>query len=351
MSLDQIDPAIAHVLAPLRPLLDDPDDGIVEICVNEYGKVLLELSDGTWKELHRPQIDEKWVRLFIDLLAEFKRQPLDPRKRTLLTSLPGGHRLTASMGPHIGTGVAISIRRYRKAMPDLESWGLNAAQIKFLETLVAEGRTLLVSGATSSGKTTFLNALIRRIPEARRILTVEDVPELRVPHKNHVKLLVARAGGRDHFGPSDAIDLVTRVRPDVVLPGELSVHIAEAAFRLLNTGHASCMTTVHAEDPRGALEAWRINLEIATGHAAEGMLTALVRNIDCVVQLRRLASGERRAVEIAVPRETDWGARLVGGKVLARSELTIDAAARGAKPADLDKSGGSRRKMSQFLGG
>ena len=124
-----------------------------------------------------------------------------------------------------------------------------------LAEAVRARKNIIVAGGTSSGKTTFLNALLAEIPREERLLTIEDTEELRIEHPNAVGLIAAR--GRLAEADVSAEDLLIaalRMRPDRIILGELRGAEAFTFLRAVNTGHPGSMTTIHADTPQRAIE-------------------------------------------------------------------------------------------------
>jgi len=170
------------------------------------------------------------------------------------TKLPGGHRFEAMIGKAVDSGLSVSIRMNRNMPLSLEDFGLPSSIQNELIKAVREGESILVSGGTSSGKTTFLKALIQYIPLEKRVLTVEDTPELEVPHLNKVHYLVNRNEKSPVISWPQVIDHLMRSRPDVIIAGELSIANTFALISLLDTGHRGFMTTVHSNSAKLAIE-------------------------------------------------------------------------------------------------
>src|SRR5690606_19074788 len=124
-----------------------------------------------------------------------------------------------------------------------------------LQEAVRNRRNVLISGGTSTGKTTFLNALLREIPAAERLVLIEDTPELDMTHANAVGLLAARSAlGEAAVKPEDLLMAALRLRPVRIILGELRGAEAFTFLRAVNTGHPGSMTTTHADDPARAVE-------------------------------------------------------------------------------------------------
>ena len=121
---------------------------------------------------------------------------------------------------------------------------------------IKRGDHLLISGATSTGKTTFLNNILEILSPNLRVITIEDSRELIVPQKNHVHLLLSRTQQTNQFTYKDVIDLVVRMTPDAIMGGEISTENAGAIWELMNTGHKHFYATIHADSPESAYKAF-----------------------------------------------------------------------------------------------
>ncbi len=178
---------------------------------------------------------------------------------------------------------------------------------------------MLVSGATSSGKTTLLNALSAEIPLDERIITVEDAAELSLPQE-HVVRLEARPANADGTGSITVRDLVRnalRMRPDRIVVGEVRDAAALDMLQAMNTGHEGSLSTCHANGTADALR--RVETMVLMGEVALPLAAVreqVVSALDLVVQLARGADGGRRVVEVAEVTGPGEVRRLVRGDVL-----------------------------------
>jgi type IV secretion system protein VirB11 len=157
----------------------------------------------------------------------------------------------------------------------------------------------VISGGTASGKTTLLNALVKEIARAERLVVIEDAPEVRLDHPNAVGLVAVRGDLGEAQVDSDALlAAALRLRPDRILLGELRGPEAFAYLRAVNSGHPGSITTVHADSPAGALD--QIALLAMTSGVDLGwdkVRAYVERVVDVVVQLDRTA-GARRLTEV-----------------------------------------------------
>jgi type IV secretory pathway ATPase VirB11/archaellum biosynthesis ATPase len=196
---------------------------------------------------------EYWTNLCY-VLGNKKGEVFNPETQPRMsTRLPGGHRFEAMIGKAVDSGLSVSIRMNRNMPLSLEDFGLPSSIQNELIKAVREGESILVSGGTSSGKTTFLKALIQYIPLEKRVLT-EDTPELEVSHLNKVHYLVNRNENSPVISWPQVIDHLMRSRPDVIIAGELSIANTFALISLLDTGHRGFMTTVHSNSAKLAIE-------------------------------------------------------------------------------------------------
>lgn len=223
--------------------------------------------------------------------------------------LADGARLCAVMPPLAVDGLCLAIRRF--ALPDIALAAFAAPQVeRLVRDLVTARCNIVVSGATSTGKTTLLNVLAGLADPAERILTIEDTAELRL-HSRHVVRLEARRATPDGVGEVSVRDLVRtalRLRPDRLVVGEVRGPEAFDMVQALNTGHDGSLSTVHANSPLDALR----RLCSLAAQGAPGMAMALVAeqvlsSIDVVVHLARGADGRRTIVEVAEVGPPDVG--------------------------------------------
>ena len=160
-------------------------------------------------------------------------------------------------------------------------------------------KTIVISGGTSSGKTTLLNALVHEIDESERLIAIEDAPEIRLNHPNAIGLVAVRGDqGEARVDADDLLQASLRMRPDRILLGELRGKEAFAFLRTVSSGHPGSITTVHADSPDNAID--QIALLAMTSGLDLGwtkIQTYVRRVIDVIVQLDR-SSGKRRVAEV-----------------------------------------------------
>lgn len=227
---------------------------------------------------------------------------LDRTNPIIDTRLPDGSRLCAAIDPVAVDGTAVAIRRHRVRRVELDSFG-DAAVVDAVRDLLARRANVLVSGATSSGKTTLVAAALGELPIGERIVVVEDTAELDLP-THHLVRLEARPATADGVRAIEAAQLVRtalRLRPDRIVVGEFRGDEALAAVQAFNTGHDGSWSTCHANGALDALARMHgLVLQAAPTWPMAAIRSQVSRSIDAVVHLVRRA-GERRIDQIVEP--------------------------------------------------
>lgn len=306
-------------LEPFRPFLDD--EAITEILVNRPGEVWTEVSGKSEMQRHlRPDIDDLLLSRLAAQIARTTHQAISREAPLLAATLPDGARVQI-IAPPAAAHWTLAIRRHRMRDLDLSAWDmgpLRPAQaraatdqaeaarrdpIGFLKAAVAARQTVLISGGTSSGKTTFLNALLKCVPDDERLILVEDTPEVAAPHSNRVRLVAVKGDqGEARIGIDDLLQAALRLRPDRLIVGEVRGPEAVTFLRAINTGHPGSFTTIHANSCDGAMEQLALMVLQSGANLSRGETLAYAASlIDVVVQLSR-QGGQRRITDISFPR-------------------------------------------------
>ncbi len=290
-------------LGELAPLLRD--DRVSEVMVNGTRGVWIE-RDGRLEQTAIRFSDPEDILVLIERLVAPLGRRIDIANPLVDARLPDGSRVHAVIPPISLAGPVLTIRRFaaRPLTPDdlVRSGTASAAAMGHLLDAVERRRSILVSGGTSSGKTTTLNALAFAIGANERIVTIEDAAELRLPQANLVALETRPPSVEGH----GAIDVRTllrnalRMRPDRIIVGEVRGGETLDMLQAMNTGHRGSLTTAHANGPYHAL----IRLETMALMAGVDIPLAAVRDqirhgIDLVVHQERDAEGRRRITRIA----------------------------------------------------
>ncbi|WP_142850704.1 ATPase, T2SS/T4P/T4SS family [Telmatospirillum sp. J64-1] len=233
----------------------------------------------------------------------------DDKSPKLSCILPGGHRFEVLVGSSVRTGLSLAIRCKHPFTPTWEQVGVSPAIREYLIGVIRSEANMIISGATNTGKTTLLNKLLTEIDPNRRVVAVEDTPELHIePFWDGVGLIAAREAGTGS-GMLDwrqLYDHLMRITPDHILFGEISTQNAFAALAALNSGVTGFMCTIHAESPWQAIHR-KFDQNIAWSGATMPRVSEFLSElVDVVVQIKRDADGWRRITDIWEPRKDRW---------------------------------------------
>jgi type IV secretion system protein VirB11 len=310
-------------LAPFAPWLDRPD--VTDILVNQPGEVWIDGAKG-FERIASPDVTDVMLQRLSQQIAAHSAQGVSREYPLLAATLPDGARVQVATPPATRKHVALAIRKHvvqdltladyqaAGAFSQVRKAGSGRAAVDaeladlldrgelpaFFSKAVKEGRNIVISGGTGTGKTTFLNALLKEIPHGDRLIVIEDTPEVKLVHANAVGLVaVGSELGEARVGIDELLRASLRMRPDRLMVGEIRGAEAFTFLRAVNTGHPGSLTTVHADSPEGALE----QIAFMTLQAGLTLTRADVIDyarsvIDIVVQLGRVAG--RRGVSSVV---------------------------------------------------
>lgn len=316
--------ALETFLGPLKTYFDM--DGITEISINRPGEVWIEKYGDMYRH-EVPEYDFEHLRSLGHLVAQSTNQMVSEEKPLLSATLPDGYRIQVVFPPACEPfTVAMSIRKQTVLNLDLEQYEaigafestivqknenaddimlrglLNAGAVReFISKSVKLRRNIIVSGGTSTGKTTFMNAALKEIPVDERVITVEDAREINISHlPNRVHLVASRGGqGRAQVDAQDLIESCLRLRPDRIIVGELRGKEAFSYLRAINTGHPGSITTLHADSPALALEQLILMIMQANlGLKREEIKEYVQAIVNVIIQLKRGPKGKRYVSEV-----------------------------------------------------
>lgn len=272
------------MLEPLRRWYTQA--GVEEIALNRAEEIWLRLRkrrQNPWVVLPDRDLTKDYLINLFHVIANTFEGSFDPNAGipTLYATLPGDHRFAGIAGKNVmydeddlTGGFAFNIRAHADDVQfGFEDYGLDVQKdalhkikvkaekieknpYKRLLQLIQSGEPILISGATSTGKTTFLNNLLKTLDDNLRVLTIEDSRELLVKQKNHVHLLLSRTNQTNEMTYKGLIDLIVRMTPDVIIGGEVSTQNAGAIWELMRSGHDHFYASIHAESPDSAYEAF-----------------------------------------------------------------------------------------------
>ena len=292
-----------------------------EIAINHAGEVWMRLNGGKfpWVSYNSEILSKQYLVDLIHTVANIYERPFDPVHGipVVYATLPGNHRFSAIAGPNvqyderdITGGVALNIRGGGVKETNFENYhlerGKKLLKVKPRESVrpddpyerlmsaINDGSPILISGATSTGKTTFLNHMLTLIDQNSRVITVEDAREIRVPQKNRVHFVLSRTEQSNDFNYARLLDLVVRMTPDVIIGGEISTDNAGVLWEMLGTGHDHFYTTIHAENAEAAYAAFADRILHTQPAYDRADLMAEMKKKIRVVQLSR--EGTLRAV-------------------------------------------------------
>lgn len=296
-------------LQPLRAWLDDVS--VTEILMNAPGEVWVErIGEPVMRREAAPDIDDRLVQRLATQVARVNHQGINREFPLLAAILPGGERIQIVGPPATRTGWALAIRRHVGVDLHLDDYRFApgatapcttppAASLEALRAAVAARRTILISGGTSSGKTTLLNALLKEIPPHERIIAVEDTPEISLRHANSLGLVAVKdEQGEARVTIDDLLRASLRLRPDRIVLGELRGTEAITFLRAINTGHPGSFTTIHANTPKCAIDQLALMvMQAGLGLTRTDTIDYIRSLVDVVVQVARVG-GERRIVDV-----------------------------------------------------
>jgi type IV secretion system protein VirB11 len=298
-------------LAVLAPWLERPD--LTDIYINRPGELWFEVLGSPPERCLVPELNGELLARMVKQIAAVTAQGINREHPLLSASLPDGTRVQAVIPPATRGEIALAFRKHLSAGLGLEGYRAsgavadtrivtanektqivlqvsdNADVITMLRDAVRSKRNILVSGGTSSGKTTFVNALLREVPSNERLILIEDTPELQVAHQNVVGLIAARSElGEAEVTAEDLLIASLRMRPDRIILGEIRGSEAVTFLRAVNTGHLGSISTVHADSPERAIDQLALLvMETGTRMGWDDVTRYVRKSLDIIVQLSR----------------------------------------------------------------
>ena len=290
-------------LGPLEFLLRD--ESVSEIMVNGPDTIYVERS-GKLERTDLSFIDEAQLISVINTIVGRVGKRIDERTPLVDARLTDGSRVNAIIAPLSVSGSVLTIRKFPSQSFGIEQMlaydSLTLEMADFLKSCVESRHNILVSGGTGAGKTSTLNACASLIPQGERIITIEDVAEIRIDHPHLVRLesRSANVEGEGEIPIRTLLKNALRMRPDRIVVGEIRGGEALDMLQAMNTGHKGSLTTVHANAPLESL----FRVETMGLMAPEELPLSALRPqvsqaIDLIIQQERLPGGARKIVSIA----------------------------------------------------
>jgi pilus assembly protein CpaF len=290
-------------LGPLEPLLRDT--AVSDILVNNRNTVYVERR-GILVRTGAKFRDDRHLMQVIDRIVSRVGRRVDESSPMVDARLPDGSRVNAIIPPLAIDGPCMSIRRFGSgpvaadALVKLKS--ISAEMMQILAAAVKAKISVLISGGTGAGKTTFMNILSSFIPETERIVTIEDAAELQLKHEDVVRLETRppNVEGQGAVRQRQLLINSLRMRPDRIIIGEVRGDEAFDMLQAMNTGHEGSMTTIHANTSRDALSRLESMVAMANVNMPERSVRQQIASaISVVVQVSRMSDGTRKVVNIS----------------------------------------------------
>jgi len=317
---------LASYLAPFSDVLSNPE--VTDIYVNHPGELWIEMVGGAIERRDARDLDEVTLSRLARQIAALTHQGVSREHPLLGATLPDGSRIQIVSPPATRGPICLAIRRQVAPSLTLQDYHRGdhfgktrtelaaPSELKALQALITNGKfvdalqlavcsrkNILISGGTSSGKTTFLNALVREIPMDERLIVIEDTPEIVVEQPNSIGLVSVRGElGEARVTTNDLVSAALRMRPDRIILGELRGPEAFAFLRAVRSGHPGSMTTIHADSPEAAVEQLvMLVLHTGTKLSRNDVRHYVEQSIDVFVHLAR-TSGKRSVEAVALSR-------------------------------------------------
>lgn len=281
------------------------DDRITEIMINNFDEVYIEEDDA----IRKTEIifrDNNHIRNLVDKILSPLGLRVDESSPMVDARLKNGSRINVVLNPITINDVVVTIRKFKKNIMDIESLKkegtINKKVADFIKICVKSKLNIIVSGATSTGKTTFLNIISNFIQPDERIVTIEETLELNL-NLPHVIKLESRPPNLEGKGEITIRDLVRnslRMRPDRIVVGEIRGAEAVDVLQAMNTGHSGSMTTVHSNSPKDLVT--RLETMILMSGLNSNPSTArrmIASSIDMIIHLGKLKNGRRILLRVS----------------------------------------------------
>src|SRR5206468_2762459 len=289
-----------------------PEAEVTRLLANRPGEVWIE-QRGQMTRHEAPAVDDALLQRLAEQVARISHQGISRDRPLLAAMLANGARVQFVAPTATRADWALAVRRHCLLDLPLDAYASGPLQpqhkapasspdedpIGFLREAVKERKTILISGGTSTGKTTFLNALMREVPVEERVIVVEDTAEVQLHGPNDLGLIAVKGElGEALINTDDLLQAALRLRPDRILLGELRGKEAVSFLRAVNTGHPGSFSTIHANSTSGALEQLALMvMQSGLGLSRAETIDYARSVVDVVVQLGR-EGAERKIVAI-----------------------------------------------------
>lgn len=286
----------------LQELIDDPK--ITEIMINSHDEIFVERNNRMEHWHQSIESNEKLEDIIQQIVSRINRR-VNTSSPIADARLPDGSRVHIVLPPIALKGPTITIRKFPEPI-EMEKMiryrTISAEAAEFMRRIVAAGYNIFISGGTSSGKSTFLNALSGYIPPDERVITIEDSAELRIRHIPNLVSLETRDANAEGSGGISMTMLIKaslRMRPDRIIVGEVRGAEAFDMLSAMNTGHDGSLSTGHANSTKDMLTRLESMVLMAAELPLEAIKSQIAAGLDIMVHLSRMQDKSRRVTEIS----------------------------------------------------
>ena len=286
----------------LQELIDDRS--VTEIMINSHKEIFVERSNHMERWQQAIESEEKLEDIIQQIVSRINRR-VNTSSPIADARLPDGSRVHIVLPPIALKGSTITIRKFpepieMEKMLRLRTISQEAAE--FMKKMVCAGYNIFISGGTSSGKSTFLNALSGYIPADERVITIEDSAELQIRHIPNLVRLETRdknSEGQGEITMTMLIKASLRMRPDRIIIGEVRGAEAFDMLSAMNTGHDGSLSTGHANSTADMLTRLESMILMAAELPLSAIKNQIAAGLDIMVHLTRLPNKSRRVTEIS----------------------------------------------------
>lgn len=297
-NFSHLNPVLMHKLEVLKPYLEMQAN---ELCFNNEKEIYIDKGD-TWEHVIDERLDKRFLEDLLVQLATRRGQRFNEKYPHLSCELPKPYNRYRVQAQHKSTlfnsEIGICIRIPSKQVFEIENFELSQEVLdkgytyEVIKNMVRQRKNILVSGGTSSGKTSFLNCLIKEIDKDDRVVTIEDAQELFIPNPNAMRLSVPKEEN-EIYGYSQAINNAMRLNPTRLFLGEIDIRNTFPFLRINNTGHAGSLSTLHANSAKESIEAIITNIIIGGSLKdpdRKTLLKLITVAIDYIIQINKRGS-------------------------------------------------------------
>ncbi len=280
----------------LQPFLDNQN--YKEIIIEKPYSINVETIEGRWLHFSHDKLSLEHLFGMTKLLATVSGKNFNEKDCIISVIIDQQHRLQAVYGQQTNNNISITIRLKRNSLLNLDDFNFSLELKEQLINLVKTRKTILISGGVGCGKTTLLNSLVKFISPSERIITIENVREIEIDpeiYQHHCALTYLEDKAHNI---ADLLNSSLRMRPDRILIGELRNENTYLFLRACNTGHEGTISTIHANTPKGAIDALIHNIKTGThnNHDETQIRQEFTRNINAILQLKREYQNDKMVV-------------------------------------------------------